>query len=269
MKDFQYLHGFDKKEQERLLHQGEFLEPYVFSGIELEFQKEILEVGCGVGAQTQILCRRFPRLNLTCVDLSDKQLADARKNLRSMIQQKRVKLVKQDAQKLKLPKKDYDAAFVCWFLEHVPKPLTVLQKIRQHLKKGAKIYCTEVFNQTLFIEPYSPAFLKYWFQFNDLQWTLKGHPFVGASLGNLLTEAGFHDVQVEVRPFHFDSREPEKRAAFVEEFYQILLSAERTLVETGRVSLEDCRQMEKEVAQVKRTKDSVFFYSYMRATGRA
>lgn len=263
-----YLHGFDPKEQKRLLDQARFLEPYVYRGIDLEFQENLLEVGCGVGAQTEILLRRFPDLKITGVDLSQDQLRAARAHLGDAIDEGRVGLHKQDAQKLNLRKKDYDAAFLCWFLEHVPEPLSVLKKVRRHLKKGAKIYCSEVFNQTLFMEPYSPAYLKYWFEFNDLQYAIKGHPFVGAQLGHLLKEAGFTDIQVEVRPFHFDSREPQKRAAFTEYFFKILLSAEQTLLKSGRVDKKTIAQMKKEVEAVKKADDAVFFYAFMRATAR-
>lgn len=264
----EYLHGFDRKEQNRLLHQARFLEPYVYSGIDLEFQKNLLEIGCGVGAQSQILLRRFPDLKIQGVDFNPKQLAVAEHELRSYMKEGRVKLKQADAQKLNLPKKDYDAAFICWLLEHVPEPLKVLKQARKHLRKGAKIYCTEVFNQTLFMEPYSPAYLKFWAQFNDYQWTIKGHPFIGGNLGHLLKEAGFVDIQTEVRPLHFDSREPERRADFVEYFYQILLSAEKTLQKEGRITPADLREMKREVDRVKKAKDSVFFYAFVRATAR-
>lgn len=265
----EYLHGFTKKEQDRLIHQAEFLEPYVYAGIDLEFRQKLLEVGCGVGAQTKILCRRFPKLSITGIDLSDSQLATAKKYLSPEIKSGRVRLLQQNAMQISLREKGFDSAFICWFLEHVPDPLKVLKNVRTHLKKGARIYCSEVFNQTLFMEPYSPAYLKYWFEFNDHQWNIKGHPFVGAKLGHLLNEAGYTDIQVEARPFHFDSRNPEKRAAFTEYFYQILLSAEKTLLETGRVDKHLLREMKAEVERVKKAKDAVFFYSFMRATATA
>lgn len=264
----EYLHGFDRREQKRLLHQARFLEPYVYSGIDLEFQKNLLEVGCGVGAQTQILLRRFPDLKIMGVDLNDKQIDAAKVELKAEIKEGRVKLKQADAQELDLPQKNFDAAFLCWFLEHVPEPLKALKKVRRHLRSGAKIYCTEVFNQTLFMEPYSPAYLKFWSQFNDYQWTIKGHPFIGGNLGHLLQEAGFTDIQTEIRPCHFDSREPERRAAFTEYFYQILLSAEKTLVKEGRITPADMKAMKKEVERVKKANDAVFFYAFMRATAR-
>jgi hypothetical protein len=136
------------------------------------------------------------------------------------------------------------------------------------LRPGAKIYCSEVFNQTLFLEPYSPAYLKYWFEFNDLQYSIKGHPFIGAQLGHLLREAGYTDIQTEIRPFHFDSREPEKRAAFTEYFYNILLSTEEALLNSGRVDKKTVAQMKREVEIVKKRPDAVFFYAFVRATAR-
>jgi SAM-dependent methyltransferase len=263
----QYLHGYTKEEQDRLFYQAYFLEPYVYDGVDLEFKKDLLEVGCGVGAQTQVLLRRFPDINIHGVDISDKQLSVAKLVHKESLREGRVKFSKQDAQNLKLDHK-YDSAFLCWFLEHVPDPLKVLKSTRKFLKKGSKIYCTEVFNQTLFMDPYCPHYLKYWFEFNDYQWAIKGHPFVGAKLGHLLTEAGFTDVKTEVRPFHYDSREPEKRAAFVEEFYKILLSAQDVLLKEKRVTQKDIVEMKKEVARVKKAKDAVFFYAFIRATAR-
>lgn len=269
MKKIDYIHGFDPVEQNRLLHQAHFLEPYVYEGVDLEFAKRLLEVGCGVGAQTRILLRRFPDLKIDSVDFSPHQLGAAKDLLKEAIKDKRLRLFEQDALKLKMAYKNYDAAFLCWFLEHVPDPLQALKKVRKHLTPGGKVYCSEVFNQTLFVEPYSPAFIQYWFEFNDFQWSIKGHPFVGAKLGHLLKEAGFKDIQVEVRPFHFDSREPRKRAAFTEYFFNILLSAEKALVKEKRVSPASIQKMKKEIEVVKKAKDGVFFYAYIRATARA
>lgn len=261
-----YIHGFEKKEQDRLIDQADFLEPYVYQGVDLEFTKSLLEVGCGVGAQTKILCRRFPKLQIDGIDLSEAQLRTATKFLAKELKSGQVQLSQQDAQKMKLKKSDYDAAFICWFLEHVPDPLLVLKNVYKNIKPGGKVYISEVFNHSLFMEPYSPAYLKYWFEFNDLQWEMKGHPHVGAQLGNLLKTSGFKNINVEIRPFHFDSREPEKRSAFIDYFFDILLSAEEKLIEQKRVSPELLKRMKQEVEIAKKSKNSVFYYSYVRAT---
>jgi ubiquinone/menaquinone biosynthesis C-methylase UbiE len=269
MAEQEYLHGFSKKEQQRLLHQAQFLEPWVYQGIDLGKKKHLLEVGCGVGAQTKILAKRFPNLKIDAVDRSDLQLSAASRNLKGPVRSKQVRLFQQDALNLNLEDKgQYDSAFLCWLLEHVPDPVQVLKQVRKNLKPGAIIYCTEVFNQTLFMEPYSPAFMKYWFEFNDEQWSIKGYPFIGASLGNFLKQAGFKDIQTEMRPFHFDSRNPKMRAEFTEYFFNILLSAEKTLLAKGRVTRSQIKEMKAEVQRVKRSKDAVFFYAFVRATAR-
>jgi ubiquinone/menaquinone biosynthesis C-methylase UbiE len=268
MKKNEYLHGFDLKEQKRLIHQAKFLEDFVYEDVDLSSNKDLLEIGCGVGAQTKILLKRFPQLNIHGVDLSQKQLSLASLLLKKEILSKKVFLEQQNAMNLK-SKKLFDSVFICWFLEHVPDPLLVLKNAKKYLKKGAKIYCTEVFNQTLFLDPYSPNFIKYWFEFNDLQWSIKGHPFVGANLGNLLKASGFKNIEVKSKPFHFDSRQARKRKEFIDYFFHILLSAESALLETKRVTPETIRKMKQEVGRAKKTKDAVFYYSFVQATATA
>lgn len=76
-----YLHGFSGTEQQRLMTQARLLESSIFGQIDYSGSRRLLEVGSGVGAQTEILLRRFPELHVTGVDLSETQLATARENL--------------------------------------------------------------------------------------------------------------------------------------------------------------------------------------------
>ena len=76
-----YVHGFDPEEQLRLKEQAEFLAPMVYKELDFSGCKQLLEVGSGVGAQTRIMLERFPDLQITCVDYSAVQLAQARINL--------------------------------------------------------------------------------------------------------------------------------------------------------------------------------------------
>jgi hypothetical protein len=55
-----YLHGFSDTEQHRLVTQSRLFESSIFSGIDYGGATRLLEVGSGVGAQTDILLRRFP-----------------------------------------------------------------------------------------------------------------------------------------------------------------------------------------------------------------
>ncbi|MFZ9189301.1 MAG: class I SAM-dependent methyltransferase, partial [Algoriphagus sp.] len=89
-----YVHGFDPVEQLRLKEQADFLAPMVFKEVDFSGCTHLLEVGSGVGAQTRILLERFPKLQITCVDASAVQLAQAKINL--ALFGDRVRFVEQD-----------------------------------------------------------------------------------------------------------------------------------------------------------------------------
>jgi ubiquinone/menaquinone biosynthesis C-methylase UbiE len=264
-----YLHGYSSKEQQRLYHQADFLKDFIYEGVDFTNNKKLLEVGCGVGAQTKILIEKFPHLKIDGIDISPVQLATAAQHLQNEVANGQVDLRLANAEKMSGLPTDYDSAFLCWFLEHVPKPLKVLKETHQRLKPGAKIYCSEVQNASFFVDPYSPMILKYWFEFNDFQWMSQGHPFIGAQLGNLLLEAGFHDIKLEARPFFFDSSRPEKRKEFIAYFCELLLSAGPALLKDKRISVRDLAKVKAEMKKLARTKNSVLFYTWIRATARA
>src|SRR3989442_308657 len=141
-----YLHGYSSKEQHRLYHQARFYEKYVYEKINFTKASHIIEVGCGVGAQTEILLERFPHLHIQGVDLSSAQIAQAKKHLSKFVQSGQIKFNIENAEKLPYKNKSFDGAFLCWFLEHVQNPIKILKEVRRVLKPSSVIYNTEVFN---------------------------------------------------------------------------------------------------------------------------
>lgn len=263
-----YLHGYSTKEQARLYAQADFLERWIYPPIVYPSRSNLIEIGCGVGAQTKILLRRFPKIKIHGFDISEKQLAAACKHLKHEINRKQVQFTKADASKLPLKANSYDGAFICWFLEHVPNPIKVLKEAHRVLKPGALIYATEVMNSSLFVEPYSPAVLTYWFELNDYQWSINGHPFIGAQLGNLLLETKFKDIQTHVQNLHFDSRDSDLRHDFIEYFSNLFISAAPNLLKAKRVDQRLIDAMKKELQILALSKKSVFYYSFMQARAR-
>ena len=261
-----YLHGFSSTEQARLLKQARIAESTIFSTIDYTGVQRLLEVGSGVGAQTEILLRRVPDLNVTCVDLSDSQLAAARDHLggRPWLDG-RYTLQQADASDLPFEPRSFDGAFLCWVLEHVPSPARVLNEVRRVLMPGSTVYITEVMNSSFLLDPYSPNTWRYWMAFNDFQHEHGGDPFVGAKLGNLLLAGGFRDVTTEVKTFHLDNREPAQRKTMIAYWEDLLLSAADNLIADGRVSAEDVAAMRREMHQVQNDPDAVFFYSFVQA----
>lgn len=265
-----YLHGYSEKERERLHRQARFLEPMVHDRLPFRRRRHLLEVGSGVGAQTEILLRHFPEIQITGIEINDEQIVEARQYLATVPWAAgRYTITKGDATRLEFKPETFDAAFLCWILEHIPSPARVLSEVRRVLAPGAPVVCNEVLNATFFIDPYSPDTLRYWMAFNDHQLSLGGDPFVGAKLGNLLQSVGFRDVSTDVRSFHLDNRAPGERAEFLAYWIELLLSGAPALLAANKVSQEVVDGMTRELEIVARDPNSVFFYAFIQARARA
>ncbi|WP_133500839.1 class I SAM-dependent methyltransferase [Cognatilysobacter terrigena] len=264
--DHVYLHGFSRTEQARLLKQARIAESTIFSTIDYTGARRVLEVGSGVGAQTEILLRRFPDLHVTCIDLSEPQLEAAREHLGGKPWlDGRYELKQADATDLPFEPRSFDGAFLCWVLEHVPSPARVLNEVRRVLNPGSPVYITEVMNSSFFLDPYSPNVWRYWMAFNDFQHEHGGDPFVGAKLGNLLLAGGYRDVSTEVKTFYFDNREPARRKVMIAFWEELLLSAADNLIEAGVVTPDIVDGVRREMHQVQNDPNAVFFYSFLQA----
>jgi ubiquinone/menaquinone biosynthesis C-methylase UbiE len=229
-----------------------------------------LEVGSGVGAQTEILLRHFPDLHITGVELNDEQIAESLRFLATVPwATDRYTIVKGDAAQLDFGAETFDSAFLCWVLEHVGDPARVLSEVRRVLAPGSPIVCSEVLNATFFIDPYSPDTLRYWTAFNEQQIDSGGDPFIGAKLGNLLQSIGFRDIETEVKTFFLDNRAPAERSEFLAYWTDLLLSGAPALLGAGRVSQETVDGMRRELGRVAREPNSTFFYSFIQARARA
>jgi len=261
-----YVHGFTREEQDRLYGQARFLEHRVHEGLPLRRVRNLLEVGCGVGAQTDILLRRHPELHVTGLDASPLNLTRAKQHLAKLPWAKgRATFELGDAGQMRFGHDTFDGAFLCWILEHVADPMLVLSETRRVLRPGSPIVCTEVLNATFFLEPYSPNTLAYWMAFNDRQLELGGDPFVGAKLGNLLQAVGCRDIVTEVRPIHLDNRCPGERAEFIAYWTELLLSGAPGLQKAGKVSAATVAGMKRELTEVAHNPDAVFFYAFVQA----
>ena len=265
-----YLHGYTTKEQRRLITQARVTEPLVHDRLPFRRCRRLLEVGSGVGAQTEILLRHFPDLSITCVEYNPRQITAARRYLAGVPwAQDRYQVQKEDAMHLSFGRDTFDGAFLCWILEHVPDPARVLAEVRRVLAPASPIVVNEVLNATFFLDPYSPHTWKYWMAFNDHQVALGGDPFVGAKLGNLLQQNGYQDIQTEVKTTHLDNRQPGERAEFLAFWTDLLLSGADQLVKARKTTKATVEGMKKELDRVAHDPNSVFFYSFVQARAKA
>lgn len=268
-KKFPYLHGFSPTEQERLKKQARFGEHSIYRDVNFSNIKKLLEVGCGVGAQSEILLRRFPDIHLTGIDLNEAQLKSAENHLSHLAFAKnRYEIKKMDAGDMSFDSNSFDGAFLCWILEHVPNPLRILSEVRRVLKTGSTVYITEVMNSSFFLDPYSPNMWKYWMAFNDYQYEQAGDPFIGAKLGNMLSAVGFRHIETNIITWHIDNRQPQRRKEIIDYWTELLMSGADQLLKTGCVTQEIVDNTAKELKTVSNDPNAVFLYSFMQAKAK-
>ncbi|MEO8706544.1 MAG: methyltransferase domain-containing protein [Kofleriaceae bacterium] len=258
-----YLHGYSAEERARLRVQAHVLSPWVHRDLPYAESRNLLEVGCGTGAQLELLLDAFPDLHVTGLDHAPDQLAAARRNLAGHAP--RATLVDGVGEELPFADGTFDAGFVCWVLEHVRDPGRVLRELHRVVAPGSPVVISEVMNATLYLEPASPRVMRYWNAFNELQLSLHGDPYVGAKLGHHLHHAGFRHIETTAREVILDDRDAAQRAALCRALRDLLLSAAPSLLAANRVVDADIAAFTEELDTIARGPGSIFFYVVMQA----
>ena len=262
-----YIHGFSATEQARLLEQARALEPNIFSNIDLSSCARVLDLGCGVGAQSAIILKRWPRVHLTAVDASADQIQAAERLLRVPVRAGRCSLVKAEAAALPFPDGSFDAVFICFLLEHLPNSAAVLREARRTLKKGGTLYCTEVFNSGVYLYPHSPEVEKYWAAFNARQRELGGDPDIGVKLPGLLADAGFEVTRFESAGPMMDRRmkSPAARRRFMRIWHDLFCGPAETLCRQGKTDADRVDTMRRHLMSLAKNPEGIFFYAAFQA----
>jgi ubiquinone/menaquinone biosynthesis C-methylase UbiE len=264
-----YIHGYEAIEQERLKEQAMVIENPIYDFIDFSEVKELLEIGSGVGAQTEILLRRFPHLKITGVDYEARQIEKAKENIKKLgYGTDKVKFTQQDATALQLDQA-FDGAFICWVLEHIPDPVRVLKSMKPFLKKGAMVSITEVFNSTFYTYPFIPEVMDYWQIYNNYQVAIGGDPQVGARLGSLLEDAGYSNIDLRSGGFHLDKRMPEEKKTVFSYWKNLISSGAPLLLEEGLVTVAQVKAMQTAMDRLMEMPDSIFYYRFIQATAFA
>ena len=261
-----YIHGYSLAERARLVEQARMLAPAVFAGLDLAADRRLLEIGCGVGAQTRHLLDRWPRLSIDSIDLSEEHLAAAADYLREDVRAGRVRLAHMNTEALRFPDEAFDAAVTIWVLEHAPDPEKILREARRVLRPGGRILLTEVDNATFRFYPHNPVIQDWWDIFNRFQQAGGADPFIGRRLADLAEQAGFERIRAE--PLHAISsrREPHRRVELLRYCCDLLLSGARSLKQAGWVDEELEQRVRKEFATLESRLDVDFEYSAVRLT---
>jgi SAM-dependent methyltransferase len=123
-----YVHGYDERENARLRDQAGTLVELLHGDTAYPAGGTVLEAGCGVGAQTVTLATRSPQARFTSVDVAAASVAEAERRVRRA-GLGNVELRQADVFDLPFGPATFDHVFVCFLLEHLPRPVEALRRL--------------------------------------------------------------------------------------------------------------------------------------------
>jgi ubiquinone/menaquinone biosynthesis C-methylase UbiE len=260
-----YVHGYSDRELTRLYDQANTLAELLHTDTVYPPGSEVLEAGCGVGAQTVILARNSPEARFTAIDISDESLVTAR----ALLEREglhNVGFQQADIFALSFEKERFDHVFVCFVLEHVHNPVKALACLKTVLKPGGSITVIEGDHGSAYFYPESKDAMQTIQCLIDIQARMNGNALVGRQLYPLLIEAGFTNVQVSPRMVYVDSSRPHLVEGFTKNTFIAMVEGVRE--QALALNLIDKETWRKGIADLYRTTepDGTFIYTFFKGT---
>ncbi len=263
-----YVHGYTPRETRRLLEQALILEELLHSGTNYSAGSSVLEAGCGVGGQTQILCRRSPDAKFTCIDISAESIQQAEK----MAMDTGISnAIFQEANINSLPfqAESFDHVFVCFVLEHLPDPVSVLKNLSNLLKSGGTLTVIEGDHGSGFWTPESPESRKAWDGLVRSQLDNGHDPDIGRRIYPLLKTTSLDIELVEPRVVYADQSSPKLLDGVIKQIIApMVYSAEKQVLKTGLMKKEDWVKGLEDIRNVALHPEGTFFYTWFKGIAR-
>jgi len=259
-----YVHGYSDRETQRLLEQSLILEELLHEGTIYPAGSRVLEVGCGVGAQTSILVRRNPGIFLTSIDVSEESV-DKASHLVSELGLEHVDVKQADLFEHDFKDVFFDHIFVCFVLEHMDDPVEALGIMKQLLVPGGTLTLIEGDHGSGFWTPESLPSLEAWQGLIDSQKILRHDPNIGRRLYPILIDAGFEPEYVSPRPVYADQSNPVLLDGVVNKIITpMVFSAEQKVMEEKLVDPLTWEQGLKDLSEISSSRDGSFFYTWFK-----
>ena len=262
-----YVHGYDEREGRRLQDQAETLADLLHGGVAFPPGARVLEAGCGIGAQTVELARRHTRAHFVAMDASAASLAKAEATTRRA-GLTNVEFHVADIFALPFPPASFEAAFVCFVLEHLANSLGALRMLTRAVRPGGALVVIEGDHGSTLFHPESSSARRAIQAQVDLQAAAGGDANIGRRLYPLLVEAGLGDVRVEPRLVYVDGANPAWADGFTLKTYTAMIAGvrERALA-AGLIGADDFDRGVQDLARCA-APDGVFVYTFFRATAK-
>ena len=251
---------------ERLGDQASALADLLHHDTSYPLGSQVLEAGCGVGAQTQILARRSPEAIFTSVDTS----ADAVQKARESIAQEglaNVTFRQADIFDLPFGRESFDHVFVCFLLEHLPDPVKALRCLENVLKPRGTMTVIEGDHGSAFFHPDSEEARKAIGCLVEIQRKMGGNALIGRELFPLMHDAGFSSVQVSPRFVYADGNRPDLAEGFTKNTFTAMV--EGVAEKVRELDLMDPTSWQRGIRDLYRTAGpgGTFCYTFFKATG--
>lgn len=263
-----YVHGYDAREAQRLRDQADTLVALLHGDTHYAAGSEVLEVGCGTGAQTVTLATRNPEARFTAIDMSEVSLAAAE----AAVQAAGVTNVRFQQADLFAPPfaaRSIDHVFVCFVLEHLAHPIEALIGLRRLLRGGGTMTVIEGDHGSAYFHPDSAAARAVIECQVALQRGAGGNAMIGRQLYPMMVDTGLRDVRVSPRMVYVDGSQPGLADAFTRQTFTAMIEGVRgAAIEAG---LMDAAAFEQGLQDLRRTAeaDGVFCYTFFKGTGVA
>jgi ubiquinone/menaquinone biosynthesis C-methylase UbiE len=262
-----YVHGYHHREKQRLHDQASTLVELLHTGTAYPAGSRVLEAGCGVGAQTVVLARNSPGAMITSVDISEESVAEARGKV-AAAGLRNVQCEQGDLFHLRHAVAFFDHIFVCFVLEHLPRPVEALRRLKRHLRHGGTITVIEGDHGSVYFHPDSEAARQAIQCQVELQKRAGGNAMIGRELYPLLLKAGYASVQVSPRMVYVDSSKPDLVEGFTRNTFTAMIEGVREPALKAGIIEPDL--FEKGIRDLRRTaeSDGVFCYTFFKAVAR-
>jgi SAM-dependent methyltransferase len=263
-----YIHGYHAGESDRLDAQAWSVLDLLHDDTSYPDGTTVLEVGCGTGAQTVTLAQRNPGTRFVSFDHSSESLREARERV-DAAGLTNVELHQADLFSLPFPPASFDHAFVCFVLEHLPRPDAALQVVRSRIAPGGTVTVFEGDHGSAYFHPHSDVARRaIWCQV-ELQQRLGGNACIGRELYPLLTRAGFTELRVSPRSVYVDGSRPALAEQFTRRTFTGMIESVRE--PAIRAGLMTADAFDTGLRDLHRTAeaDGVFCYTFFKGVGTA
>jgi len=233
-----YVHGYHRRENERLQDQAGTLVDLLHSDTAYASGSTVLEVGCGIGAQTVTLAQRSPAARFTSIDISASSLVEAKQRT-DAARIANVDFRQADIFDLPFDAGSFDHVFVCFVLEHLSRPIEALAILKNMLRPGGTITVIEGDHGSAYFHPQSHAADAAIQALIELQRRAGGDALIGRRLHPLLIQAGFDAVRVSPRMVYVDSSRPDLVDGFTRRTFTAMVEGVRDpAISAGLISAE-------------------------------